>query len=167
MENRRLKTHKLRCKKHPKHKQAPGVCSICLGERLSQLSSSKKTTKKALRTPSSSSSLSSLSSCDSSSNASSCSSPVRGKNNGVMGRSEGKGYVSFFKVSGKNIILTKSRSMEIYPPRPGQERVNDDSQKKKSGFWSKLIGSSRSKKMDHEGLMHSKTMRERSSTEVH
>lgn len=166
MENRRLKTHKMRCKKHPKHKQSPGVCSICLGERLSQLSSSKKTTKKALRTPSSSSSLSSLSSYDSSSNASSCASPVRSKNYGGMGRSEGKGYVSFFKVSGKNAILTKSRSMEFYPPRPSQERVNDDYRKKKSGFWYKLIGS-RSKKMDHEGLMHSKTMTERSSIGVH
>lgn len=157
----------MRCKKHPKHKQSPGVCSICLGERLSQLSSSKKTTKKALRTPSSSSSLSSLSSCDSSSNASSCASPVRRRNYGGMGRSEGKGYVSFFKVSGKNIILTKSRSMEFYPRRPDREHVNDDYRKKKGGFWSKLIGS-RGKKMDHEaGLMHSKTMRESVSTGVH
>lgn len=147
MEKRRLKTHETRCKKHPKHKQSPGVCSICLGERLSQLSSCKKTTKKVSTTPSSSSSLSSLSSCDSSSNASSCASPVRSKNYGVK----------FSKVS---VILTKSRSMEFYPPRL-------DYRKKKGGFWSKLIGSSRSKKMDHEGLMHSKTMRESLSNGVH
>lgn len=165
MENRRSKTQQMRCKKHPKHKQSPGVCSICLGERLSQLSSSKKTTKKASTTPSSSSSLSSVSSCDSSSNASACASPRR--NYGGMGRSHGKGYVSFLKVSGKNVILTKSRSMEFYPPRPDRKHSNDDSSKKKGGgFWSKLIGS-RSKKMDHEGLMHSKTMRERASNGVH
>ncbi|KAB2076407.1 hypothetical protein ERO13_A06G033600v2 [Gossypium hirsutum] len=26
------------CKKHPKHKQSPGVCSLCLQQKLSQLS---------------------------------------------------------------------------------------------------------------------------------
>ncbi|WOH02685.1 hypothetical protein DCAR_0522074 [Daucus carota subsp. sativus] len=160
MENRKPKLkpkpEQMRCKKHPKHKQAPGVCAVCLAERLSRLASSKKPMKRALRTPDTSSSLSSLSSCDSSSNASSCASPVK--------RSEGKGYVSFLKVSGKNVILTKSRSMEFYPPR--KDQMNDEFRKKKGGFWSKLIGS-RSKKMDHEGLMHSKTTRERSSSGVH
>ncbi|KAL6523563.1 hypothetical protein OROGR_017166 [Orobanche gracilis] len=165
MENRRSRTRQMRCKKHPRHKQSPGVCSICLVKRLSQLSSSKKTTRKVSRTPSSSS-LSSLSSCDSSSNASSCASP----NYCGMGRSEGKGwYVSFFNVSGKNVILTKSRSLEFYPPRPDREHANDDYQKNKGGFWSKLIGLSRRNKMDCEGLMHSKTMRESvsKSTGVH
>ncbi|GLU16145.1 hypothetical protein SLE2022_325940 [Rubroshorea leprosula] len=28
------------CKKHPKHRQSPGVCSLCLREKLSHLSTS-------------------------------------------------------------------------------------------------------------------------------
>ncbi|GFY85866.1 hypothetical protein Acr_04g0006040 [Actinidia rufa] len=67
METRRPKSCQTRCKKHPKHRQSPGVCSVCLGERLSQLSTGlrAKTTlviKASSCTSSSSSSLSSLSS---------------------------------------------------------------------------------------------------------
>lgn len=170
--NRRRKTHQMRCKKHPKHQQSPGVCSICLGEKLSQLSSasipsSSRSKNIKVASVSSSSSLSSLSSHDSSSNASSCSSPMHHRMNNYRKGLEGKGYVSFLKVSGRNsVVLTKSRSMEFYPPRRDREIRVDDG-KKKGGFWSKIIGSSRSKKMDNEGLLHSRTMRERFSTRVH
>ena len=65
MENKRLKNSQTQCKKHPKHLQPPGVCSMCLRDRLSKLittSSRAKTTNMA-SSSSSCSSLSSLSSC--------------------------------------------------------------------------------------------------------
>ncbi|KAG7586764.1 hypothetical protein ISN45_Aa02g020320 [Arabidopsis thaliana x Arabidopsis arenosa] len=71
------------CKKHTKHRQSPGICSLCLTERLSKLSLEYYDyTKKAAETAtycgsSSTSSSSSVSSCDSSSSVSSCSSPLQ------------------------------------------------------------------------------------------
>ncbi|KAG7589851.1 hypothetical protein ISN44_As07g020850, partial [Arabidopsis suecica] len=71
------------CKKHTKHRQSPGICSLCLTERLSKLSLEYYDyTKKAAETAtycgsSSTSSSSSVSSCYSSSSVSSCSSPLQ------------------------------------------------------------------------------------------
>ncbi|GFZ10234.1 hypothetical protein Acr_21g0008330 [Actinidia rufa] len=64
METKRPKSGQTRCKKHPKHLQSPGVCSVCLRERLSQLSAGSRTnTTLVIKASSStSSSLSSLSS---------------------------------------------------------------------------------------------------------
>ncbi|XAR62132.1 hypothetical protein NMG60_11016766 [Bertholletia excelsa] len=84
MENiRRLKTRQIgtsgaepgRCRKHPKHRQSPGVCSVCLRERLSQLSTTSSRGGRggggaATAGSSSSSSLSPLSSDSSSSESS-------------------------------------------------------------------------------------------------
>ena len=70
------------CKKHTKHRQSPGICSLCLTERLSKISLeyyeyTKNVAKKEASCCSSSSSFStSVSSCYSSS-VSSCSSPLQ------------------------------------------------------------------------------------------
>ncbi|ESQ34549.1 hypothetical protein EUTSA_v10009293mg [Eutrema salsugineum] len=82
------------CKKHPKHRQSPGICSLCLNESLSKLSldfhdytpsMSSSTSKKVAKTGSSCSSASSDSESDYSTTAissyyssvSSCLSPLQ------------------------------------------------------------------------------------------
>ncbi|KAL0877905.1 hypothetical protein Bca101_027611 [Brassica carinata] len=71
------------CKKHTKHRQSPGICSLCLTERLSKVSLSLEYysyTKNAAQTASycsSTSSSTSVSSYYSSSSVSSCSSPLQ------------------------------------------------------------------------------------------
>ncbi|XP_010471245.1 PREDICTED: uncharacterized protein LOC104751065 [Camelina sativa] len=69
------------CKKHTKHRQSPGICSLCLTERLSKLSLdyyyyTKKPAETSTYCGSSASSSSSVTSCYSSS-VSSCSSPLQ------------------------------------------------------------------------------------------
>ncbi|XP_016571533.2 uncharacterized protein LOC107869513 [Capsicum annuum] len=129
------------CKKHPKHKQNPGVCSVCLSEKLSLLSRSNTTT-----ITNSSSSSSSLSSLSSSSDVSSCSSPPRYRTS-----------------TNNNNVLMKSRSLAlIMRRRDGGVMLEENSngnKKKKEGFFSKLLNPKRSRK--DEGLAHSRTMRER------
>ncbi|EEF48547.1 uncharacterized protein LOC8281689 [Ricinus communis] len=144
-----------RCKKHPKHKQSPGVCSICLSEKLSQLS----TTSSSSRATSSMDSLSSSSSLSSysSSSCSSCSSPMHRYRPGH----EGKGSFSFL-LSGKN-VLTRSRSLVFISRtkiRGNKEKVDNDHKIKKTGFWSKLRLRPKNKGME-EGLVHSRTIEER------
>ncbi|KAK3211246.1 hypothetical protein Dsin_015952 [Dipteronia sinensis] len=118
----------LLCKKHQSQNKNPqGVCSICLGERLSQLSAipQKKTSMVA---PSSSSSISSSPvSCSSSSTA-----RPRHNRNG----SEMMGSISFMLSAG-NYGLKKSRSMAFVPKNFVGEHNNIG--KKKRGFWSKLL----------------------------
>ena len=136
-----------KCKKHPKHKQAPGVCALCLSERLSQLSTgSSRRTSTTAGSSCCSSSLSSVSSYYSSSSASTCSSPT-------MHRSTAS--ISFL-LSGKN-VLTKSRSL-AFAPRIKSGVDNDNNKKKKGGFWSNLLRPRTKRK--EESLMHSRTMRE-------
>uniref|UniRef100_A0A5B7BPZ2 Uncharacterized protein n=1 Tax=Davidia involucrata TaxID=16924 RepID=A0A5B7BPZ2_DAVIN len=164
MENRRSKSHQMvsrskpdgRCKKHPKHQQSPGVCSICLRERLSQVSStsSRSTTTTMATSCSSSSSSSSLSSHYSPSDLS----PVHQYRYRIASEARGSSMsISFLNV------LTKSRSMAFVSGRMRQEEAKDG--KKKAGFWSKLLRH-RSKRID-EGLAHSRTMRERVTIRVH
>lgn len=74
--------NKFSCKKHTKHRQSHGVCSLCLTERLSKLSLeyydyTKPAAKTASSGCSSSISTTSVSSCYSSSSVSSCSSPLQ------------------------------------------------------------------------------------------
>ncbi|CAH8334660.1 unnamed protein product [Eruca vesicaria subsp. sativa] len=70
------------CKKHTKHRQSPGVCSLCLTERLSKVSLeyynyTKNAAQAASSYCSSASSTTSVSSYYSSSSVSSCSSPLQ------------------------------------------------------------------------------------------
>lgn len=128
------------CKRHTKHSQSAGVCSICLSERLSQLTNSRPSSSRPKLAYSSSSS--SSTSCISSS----YSSPVR----------------IFRNVNGEE-VLTKSRSMLFFFQRRKQEDKNDgkiDDQIKR-GFWSKLLPPRK------KGLKHSRTTRERVITTVY
>ncbi|KAB1219972.1 hypothetical protein CJ030_MR3G020083 [Morella rubra] len=139
----------VKCKKHPKHRQSPGVCSLCLAERLSQLSTS-SSRRTASATTARSSSPSSLSSYYSSSSASSCSSPVHRSH---FSKEAGKSSISFF-LNGKN-ALTKSRSLAF---GPRMKNGDDNDKNKKGGFLSKWLRP-RTKRME-ESLMHSRTVRE-------
>lgn len=65
------------CKKHTKHRQSPGVCSLCLTERLSKVEYYDYTKNAAQTASSTASSSTSVSSCYSSSSVSSCSSPLQ------------------------------------------------------------------------------------------
>ncbi|XWS14965.1 hypothetical protein CRYUN_Cryun35bG0053700 [Craigia yunnanensis] len=149
------------CKRHPKHRQSPGVCSLCLGEKLSQLSthsSSRRctTTTVASSNCSSSSSLSSYYSSYSSS-----SSPMHR----YRFTTEGKGTsFSLLLFSGKN-ILTKSRSVAFASRMRSKE---GDDKKKKSGFLSKLLHSRNNKRKEEAtGSEHCRTMREILTSRVH
>ncbi|KAL8038247.1 hypothetical protein ABFX02_11G093500 [Erythranthe guttata] len=141
------------CKRHPKHRQSAGVCSICLNEKLLKLSNNnnKKVFSKVVANYYSRSSSSDLSTL-SSSNESSYSSPV--KNNRAEFYEAGKSKRVF-----KNIeVLKKSRSMAFF----FQRRKDDDEnyEKKvemKRGFWSKLFMLPRR----NVKLTRSKTTRER------
>ncbi|WCJ24800.1 hypothetical protein M5689_006732 [Euphorbia peplus] len=130
------------CKKHPKHKQSPGVCSICLSQKLSQVSSSSSSSSAALD----SSCSSYLSSSSSSSSCSSYASPVRYNSNNKQGSS-----------SLSNFFLTKSRSLVFI----STNKHDNDKKHNVRSFLSKLLRPSGSKKnTQQEGLQHSRTMRE-------
>ncbi|PIN06083.1 hypothetical protein CDL12_21374 [Handroanthus impetiginosus] len=136
------------CKKHPKHTQSPGVCSICLGEKLSRLTNSSvsKPARSSLSSSSSSSDISPLSS-----SSSSYSSPVNYHRKSTR----------FFKNSGQD-VLQKSRSTAFVSY---MRRKNEDENGKKvdakRGFWSKLL------LRKNKRMTHSRTMREMVVAEVH
>ncbi|XP_047306616.1 uncharacterized protein LOC124910036 [Impatiens glandulifera] len=144
------------CKKHPKHKQSPGVCSICLNDKLSKISSTSSLRKYNTRS-SCSSSLSSISSI------SSDASPVP-----YQHYNDGR-----FSLGGKSaVMLMKSTSMAFEFDHRKRDIGSDHGlmkkDKKKTGFWSKLLRARTSKSIDH-GLVRSRTTRERvnASTRVH
>lgn len=144
------------CRRHPKHRQSPGVCSLCLVEKLSRLSADSNLSRCiAAPVSSSSSSLSSYYSSPSSS-ASSYSSPMHRYTEGK----DSKYSFSLLLFGGKN-ILTKSRSVAFA------------NSKKKSGLLSKLLNPTNSTKRKLEeatttaSLEHSRTMREILTTKVH
>ncbi|KAL5074916.1 hypothetical protein RYX36_013900 [Vicia faba] len=118
-----------RCKKHPKHVQSPGVCSLCLKDKLDQLSSSSSSsTSQNTNSASCSSSSSSLSSYYSSSSGSSCSSPMHD-------RSSFSTILLFNKHGGG---LVKSKSMAAVVPRRRNKDARDQ-YSKKNGFWFNLF----------------------------
>ncbi|KAI4307428.1 hypothetical protein L6164_030619 [Bauhinia variegata] len=152
-----------RCKKHPKHRQSPGVCSLCLREKLTQISSTsrKMTTSVASST---SSSVSSLSSCYSTTSASSCASPMHRFRFITEGKSSSS--MSIFFPSAKP-GLAKSRSLAVLPRRrhdaaAKSNRLVDNNIKsdKKAGFWSKLLHP-KGKRKENAKLMHSRSAKER------
>ncbi|XP_045823777.1 uncharacterized protein LOC123916369 [Trifolium pratense] len=128
-----------RCKKHPKHVQSPGVCSLCLKDKLYQLSTSSSSSFQKTNSASGSSSCSSVSSYDSSSSVSSCSSPPMHDDRSFS--TKGKTIFLFQKHNG----LVKSKSMTVVPRKRKDSEKNDYSSKK-SGFWFKLFHP-KSKKM--------------------
>ncbi|CAN8289928.1 unnamed protein product [Cochlearia groenlandica] len=127
------------CKKHPKHRQSPGVCSLCLNEKLSIFIKATSTSsysslrrRKARQIMCSSSTTSS--SCSSSS-VSSCPSPLVDRR-------------CYFLMDGGDIgsenrisWMTKSRSLAC--------KVDDEKRKKsmrKGGFFFGLVGTRRDNK---------------------
>ncbi|XP_027333683.1 uncharacterized protein LOC113848396 [Abrus precatorius] len=142
-----------RCKKHPKHRQSPGVCSLCLREKLTQLSSSnnprRRTSSIIIANSSSSSSSLSSSYYSSSSSGSSCASPIHC----FCFTNEGKSSssVSIFLLSDNHGIV-KSRSLAIVPRRDCERGVHHhghDKSANKSGFWFKLLHP-KSKRMEDD-----------------
>lgn len=124
------------CRRHPKHIQSPGVCSICLREKLSHLScpSSSSSSSRAIHnyydSSSSSSSLSSYySSCSS---ASSCSSPVEERRRFAYYGGQGMSLRSLFGIGGRkkknnnddtrDDQLSKSRSLTFGKRNQKEER---------------------------------------------
>ncbi|KAK4352375.1 hypothetical protein RND71_027893 [Anisodus tanguticus] len=143
----KAKSNAIICKKHPKHKQNPGVCSVCLSEKLSLLSRTSRSNTTTV-TSSCSSSSSSLSSLSSSSDVSSCSSPPR------------------YRTSTNNVLM-KSRSLALIMRRREGGIIleeNNKRKKKKEGFLSRLLNPRRNRK--DEGLAHSRTMKERVITRL-
>ncbi|XP_020202123.1 uncharacterized protein DDB_G0271670 [Cajanus cajan] len=136
-----------RCKKHPKHRQSPGVCSLCLRDKLSQLSTPSSSSSSSRKITSLSSSSSSLSSYDSSS-VSSCASPST-LPFPLEPTKSASNSVSIFLLSAKNGGVLKSKSMSVVATRRRKTREGDDDDNdggggnmksvKKSGFWSKLL----------------------------
>ena len=135
-----------RCKKHPKHVQSPGVCSLCLKDKLDQLSTSFSSSSQKT-TSSCSSSTSSLSSYYSSSSASSCSTPMHDGSFSTEGKTSS--IFLFHKQGG----LVKSKSMVVVPRRRKGDNESSDRHSKKSGFWFKLFHPNKSKKMmENKGI---------------
>ncbi|KAJ0519744.1 putative protein OCTOPUS [Helianthus annuus] len=123
MNNKRTSSS-TKCKKHPKHQQSPGICSLCLRERLLKISRSSSRVITCDSSSSCSSSVSSISSV-------SCSSCDMSNTASPMHDDYGRGHLSFLKIK-----LKKSKSMAFV-----SERIMEDDAKKKGGFWSKLIHS--------------------------
>ncbi|GAB2232283.1 hypothetical protein Droror1_Dr00011315 [Drosera rotundifolia] len=110
------------CKKHPKHHQSPGVCSLCLTEKLLRISNASSRRVYAMSPSSSSSSSSSPYSSD----VSSCGSPVilprRGRHNGDPD----------MRILGFDVIRRKSRSLAfVNGGRGGGSEVISDHHRRK------------------------------------
>ncbi|KAK1413054.1 hypothetical protein QVD17_34776 [Tagetes erecta] len=133
------------CKKHPKHRQSPGICSLCLRERLSKMLSSSSQVVSNVSSSCSSSSISSVSSVYSSHNSSNASSytasPMQSyRNRRKIDSLEGKGYLYLLRKN-TNGVFNKSRSMAFVSDQ--RDHVMQDHENKKLGFLSKFIGTKR------------------------
>ncbi|KAK7385334.1 hypothetical protein VNO78_31050 [Psophocarpus tetragonolobus] len=125
------------CKKHPKHHQSPGVCSLCLREKLSQLSSS-NSRRRTTSSIASSSSSSSISSYYSSASASSCASPIHCFCFTTEPKSNPSSSVSIFLLSDDNgIIKGRCSSLDIFRRKNCEvgHHHNNKSTAYKTGFW--------------------------------
>ncbi|XP_061364255.1 uncharacterized protein LOC133307718 [Gastrolobium bilobum] len=149
------------CKKHPKHRQSPGVCSLCLREKLTQLSASTSRRTTSSSSSSSSSSASSLSSYySSSSSASSCASPVHCFRFVAEGKSSSS--VSFFMLSGKHGII-KSKSLALIPRRRSREGgvpCGHNKSASRTGFCFKLLHTKSKRMKDTEPVRSMSSIRE-------
>ncbi|KAG1330734.1 ataxin-2 [Cocos nucifera] len=155
-----------RCKRHPEHRQAKGVCPFCLREKLSNISATSSTTT---------TNASFTSSCSSDSNLSS-------STNSPPHQDTKTTWLSLLLKGnpGKSEPLRKSRSL-AFVMRENQEedkgmqkeegRKDKDEKKKKrkkkGKFWSKLMIGSESRKKEMDGsLSHSRTMKEKLSAKL-
>ena len=166
------------CKKHPKHRQSPGVCSLCLQEKLTRVSSSSASSSNSRNKitsainangSSSSSSVSSLSSYYSSASGSSCAnSPLHRFQRFTAEGKSSSSSISIFFLNDKH-GLSKSQSVAVYTRRRDNEgSVDINKSNKKGGFWHKLLHpkSKRMKEKDTNKLIHSRSARERLNLRV-
>ncbi|XP_050376547.1 uncharacterized protein LOC126793957 [Argentina anserina] len=174
MEKLRIRSKKVRpdnvCKKHPKHEQSPGVCSICLKEKLAKLSNSSGSSRRTSTTMGSGtpSTTSSLSSYYSSTYSSSCSSPPaerQARNYRFADREKEKGSSVANWLLGEggdqnDYVLKKSRSLATYFPRRQKSIRQNVEEKKGRRFWSRLLRPISKRKEDTPTLVHSRTVRE-------
>ncbi|KAM7253338.1 hypothetical protein ACFE04_025956 [Oxalis oulophora] len=159
MAHKKRRSQLANCKRHPKHKQSPGVCSLCLREKLSHLQSSSTSRSLSIQDSccSTTSSLSSYySSCSSTSSTSYISSPLRRYR---FSTREGhnyhdKGSSSTFSLSS---VLRKSRSLAFVPNKSRSKDMqacddgkNKKIKKKKDWFLSKFIYPRRKTSTIHE-----------------
>ncbi|KAK7301166.1 hypothetical protein RJT34_12027 [Clitoria ternatea] len=142
------------CKKHPKHHQSPGVCSLCLREKLTRLSSSNSPRTTLGSCDSSSSSSSSLSSSYySSSSTSSCASPMHCFRFTIEEKSGSS--MSIFLLTGNHGII-KRKSLAIVPRRTDYEGgAHHNKSANKIGFCFKLLRP-RSKRVEEDHMESSK-----------
>ncbi|PKA49498.1 hypothetical protein AXF42_Ash004038 [Apostasia shenzhenica] len=140
-----------RCKRHPTHKQAEGVCPYCLQERLAGLSGTSSSSSTTMTNASSSSVTSTeYSSYDSEAN----SSPEELEFSPGEVRSTKRLVMQ---------LLRRSRSTAAAAGE-GQEKKKKKKKKKKGRFWSKLLTAGARRKEREGVLSHSKTVKEKSSS---
>lgn len=135
------------CKKHPKHRQSPGVCSLCVSEKLTRISAtSSNNTSKARAYYCSSSSLSSSEDDSYASSPSSSPPHLRRIASDVLVDDNAKRLDAEFG---------KSRSMAFVAAedgklRPEEKRGSNNNKKVIRGFWSKILHPRRNKRLrDH------------------
>ncbi|MED6107662.1 hypothetical protein PIB30_016105 [Stylosanthes scabra] len=137
----RVKANGGRCKKHPKHQQSPGVCSLCLKEKLAKLPSFSANRHRI--TSDSSSSSSSLSSYyDSLCSTSSCSSPVHCFP--ASGSSSGPIFPVIFKhgiMMRRKSMATDARKRDHHEDEGGVHHGGGDemNNSRRNGFWFKML----------------------------
>lgn len=129
------------CKKHPKHNQSPGVCSLCLREKLAQLSSSNSRPTPSSIASSTSSSLSSYSSSyyssASASSSSSSASPMHCFCFTAEGKSSSSSLSIFLLTGNHGIVKSRCSSLDIVQRRDCEGGADHGGHR--SGFWFKLL----------------------------
>ncbi|XP_052197178.1 uncharacterized protein LOC127804358 [Diospyros lotus] len=132
----------LPCEKHPTHHPQPGVCPVCLADKLSELSVLRSSSRNKKTAMASTFCSSSLSSSPVYSSGSSPSSPGYRRHHRVASDVM-MGSFSLFESGGggggnNNAGLSKSRSVACDAKTRAREGVG---RKKKGGFWWRLIRS--------------------------
>ncbi|KAL9228741.1 hypothetical protein vseg_004289 [Gypsophila vaccaria] len=147
------KINMIQCRKHPKHKQCPGVCSLCLAEKLSRVSSlsatiignssrDRYTVSRARAKYYYYSSSSFSSSEDESSYPSSSASPTM-QNEKIINNNNNNNRLrsNFSDVNNIMKIFGKSKSMSCGEKEEKNNDDNNNNIKKKNigGFWLKFL----------------------------
>ncbi|XP_011652564.1 uncharacterized protein LOC105435032 [Cucumis sativus] len=164
VDHRRTRNHRHHhCQRHPNHHQSPGVCSLCLTEKLSRIIAPAASSRnKISNSLSSSSSSSYYSSCSSASSSSSSSPKLYGYYNSDNHHPRRKTAFVFSASS----IFKKSKTMARL--KRGITTTESDCGKKSNntdlGFWSRFLNRHRLKRMEfQEVLMRSRTVVQRNN----
>lgn len=140
------------CKKHPKHRQSPGVCSLCVSEKLTRISAtSSKNTSKARAYYCSSSSLSSSEDDSYASSPSSSPPHLRRIASDVLVDDNAKKVDAGFGKS-RSMAFVAAEDGKLRPEEKRGSSSNNNTNNKKviRGFWSKILHPRRNKRLkDH------------------